>query len=176
MSVNKAILVGRLGRDPEIKFTASARAVAHFGLATDETFKNKTGERQKKTEWHRIVLWEKLAEIAAKYLKKGMLVYIEGRIETHEWEAKDGAKHAVTEIIGSKMTMLEKHQHATAENSDAVSQPAQPSEPEQNARPEQAKPASSKKKSARKSSSSPPRESSGVPRAELPDAPGWMKR
>ena len=78
MSVNKAILVGRLGRDPETRFTSGGQAVANFTLATDETFKDRSGERQKRTEWHRIVLWGKLAEITQQYLKKGMLVYIEG--------------------------------------------------------------------------------------------------
>src|SRR5579862_9978643 len=88
MSVNKAILVGRLGRDPETRFTSGGQAVANFTLATDETFKDRSGERQKRTEWHRIVLWGKLAEIAQQYLKKGQLVYIEGRIQSRQWEDK----------------------------------------------------------------------------------------
>lgn len=107
MSVNKVILVGRLGRDPETRFTASGQAVANFSLATDESFKSRSGERQKRTEWHRIVLWGKLAEIVQQYLKKGMLVYIEGRIQTRQWEDKrDGQKRTATEIIANVMRML----------------------------------------------------------------------
>ena len=88
MSVNKAILVGRLGRDPETRYTSGGQAVANFTLATDETFKDRAGERQKRTEWHRVVLWGKLAEIAQQYLKKGQLVYLEGRIQSRQWEDK----------------------------------------------------------------------------------------
>lgn len=107
MSVNKVILVGRLGRDPETRYTSGGQAVANFTLATDETFKDRSGERQKRTEWHRIVLWGKLAEIAQQYLKKGMLVYIEGRIQTRQWEDKrDGQKRTSTEIVANVMRML----------------------------------------------------------------------
>jgi single-strand DNA-binding protein len=107
MSVNKAILVGRLGRDPETRYTSGGQAVANFTLATDETFKDRVGERQKRTEWHRVVLWGKLAEIAQQYLKKGMLVYVEGRIQTRQWEDKrDGQKRTTTEIVGNVMRML----------------------------------------------------------------------
>jgi single-strand DNA-binding protein len=107
MSVNKAILVGRLGRDPETRYTSGGQAVANFTLATDETFKDRSGERQKRTEWHRIVLWGKLAEIAQQYLKKGTMVYIEGRIQTRQWEDKrDGQKRSTTEIVANVMRML----------------------------------------------------------------------
>jgi single-strand DNA-binding protein len=107
MSVNKAILVGRLGRDPETRYTSSGQAVANFTMATDETFKDRSGERQKRTEWHRVVLWGKLAEIAQQYLKKGTLVYIEGRIQTRQWEDKrDGQKKSTTEIVANVMRML----------------------------------------------------------------------
>ncbi len=107
MSVNKAILVGRLGRDPETRYTSGGQAVANFTLATDESFKDRSGERQKRTEWHRIVLWGKLAEITQQYLKKGMLVYIEGRIQTRQWEDKrDGQKKSTTEIVANVMRML----------------------------------------------------------------------
>ncbi|HKV03520.1 MAG TPA: single-stranded DNA-binding protein [Candidatus Acidoferrales bacterium] len=105
--MNKAILVGRLGRDPETRYTSGGQAVANFTLATDESFKDRSGERQKRTEWHRIVLWGKLAEIAQQYLKKGMLVYVEGRIQTRQWEDKrDGQKRTTTEIVGNVMRML----------------------------------------------------------------------
>lgn len=107
MSVNKVILVGRLGRDPETRYTSGGQAVANFTLATDESYKDRSGERQKRTEWHRIVLWGKLAEIAQQYLKKGMLVYIEGRIQTRQWEDKrDGQKRQTTEIVANVMRML----------------------------------------------------------------------
>lgn len=107
MSVNKVILVGRLGRDPETRFTSGGQAVANFTLATDESYKSRSGERQKRTEWHRIVLWGKLAEISQQYLKKGMQVYIEGRIQTRQWEDKrDGQKRTTTEIVATTMKML----------------------------------------------------------------------
>jgi single-strand DNA-binding protein len=107
MSVNKAILVGRLGRDPETRYTGGGQAVCNFTMATDETYKDRNGERQKRTEWHRIVLWGKLAEIAQQYLKKGMLVYIEGRIQTRQWDDKStGAKRTATDIVGNTMKML----------------------------------------------------------------------
>ncbi len=120
MSVNKAILVGRLGRDPETRFTSGGQAVANFTLATDETFKDRAGERQKRTEWHRIVLWGKLAEIAQQYLKKGMLVYVEGRIQTRQWEDKrDGQKRTTTEIVGSVMRMLTSRAEGAAAGASA---------------------------------------------------------
>jgi single-strand DNA-binding protein len=107
MSVNKAILVGRLGRDPETRFTSGGQPVSNFTLATDESYKDRSGERQKRTEWHRVVLWGKLAEIAQQFLKKGMLVYIEGRIQTRQWEDKrDGQKKSTTEIVANVMRML----------------------------------------------------------------------
>ena len=92
MSVNKVILVGRLGRDPETKYTSAGQAVCKFSLATDESFKDRNGERQKRTEWHRIVVWAKQAEIAQQYLKKGSLIYLEGRIQSREWTDKEGQK------------------------------------------------------------------------------------
>lgn len=107
MSVNKVILVGRLGRDPEIRYTSGGQAVANFTLATDESYKSRSGERQKRTEWHRIVLWGKLAEIAQQYLKKGMQIYVEGRIQTRQWEDKrDGQKRTTTEIVATTLKML----------------------------------------------------------------------
>jgi single-strand DNA-binding protein len=106
MSVNKVILVGRLGRDPETRYTSGGQAVCNFTLATDESFKDRSGERQKRTEWHRIVLWGKLAEIAQQYLKKGTMVYIEGRIQSRQWDDRDGNKRTTFEIVGNVMRML----------------------------------------------------------------------
>lgn len=105
--INKVILVGRLGRDPETRYTSSGQAVCNFTMATDESFKSRTGERQQRTEWHRIVMWAKLAEIAQQYLKKGQLVYIEGRLQTRQWDDKrDGSKKTTTEIVATTMKML----------------------------------------------------------------------
>ncbi len=121
MSVNKAILVGRLGRDPETRYTSGGQAVTNFTLATDETYKDRSGERQKRTEWHRIVLWGKLAEIAQQYLKKGMLVYVEGRIQTRQWEDKrDGQKRQTTEIVGNVMRMLTSRAEGAAAGAGAA--------------------------------------------------------
>ncbi len=106
MSVNKVILVGRLGRDPETRFTSGGQAVANFSVATDESYKDRNGERQKRTEWHKIVVWGKQAEIAQQYLKKGSLVFIEGRIQSREWQDKEGQKRTSFEIVANNFRML----------------------------------------------------------------------
>ena len=106
MSVNKVILVGRLGRDPETRYTGGGQAVANFSVATDETYKDRNGERQKRTEWHKIVVWGKQAEIAQQYLKKGSLIFIEGRIQSREWQDKEGQKRTSFEIVASNFRML----------------------------------------------------------------------
>jgi single-strand DNA-binding protein len=106
MSVNKVILVGRLGRDPETRYTGGGQAVANFSVATDETFKDRNGERQKRTEWHKIVVWGKQAEIAQQYLKKGSLIFIEGRIQSREWQDKEGQKRTSFEIVANNFRML----------------------------------------------------------------------
>ena len=106
MSVNKVILVGRLGRDPETRYTGGGQAVANFSMATDESYKDKNGERQKRTEWHRITAWGKLAEICQQYLKKGTMVYIEGRIQSREWQDKEGQKRTSFDIVANTMKML----------------------------------------------------------------------
>lgn len=105
--VNKAILIGRLGRDPEVRYTPDGTMVTNFTLATDESYKDKNGEKVQKTEWHRIVTYRKLAEICGNYLVKGKLVYIEGKIQTRSWEDKDGIKRQTTEIVASDMKMLD---------------------------------------------------------------------
>ena len=106
MSVNKVILVGRLGRDPETRYTGGGQAVANFSVATDETYKDKSGERQKRTEWHKIVVWGKQAEIAQQYLKKGSLIFIEGRIQSREWQDKEGQKRTSFKIVATNFRML----------------------------------------------------------------------
>ena len=104
--VNKVILIGNLGKDPEVRYLDSGVAVANFSLATTENYKNKEGERVSQTEWHNVVLWRGLAEVAEKYLKKGASVYIEGKIRTRKWEDKEGVTRYSTEILGDNMTML----------------------------------------------------------------------
>jgi single-strand DNA-binding protein len=105
-SVNKVILVGRLGKDPEVKYTQGGTPVAKFTVATNEVWKDQNGEKQERTEWHNIVAWTKLAEICGQYLNKGSRVYIEGRIQTRSWEDKEGNKRYTTEIRADNMVML----------------------------------------------------------------------
>lgn len=104
--VNKVILIGRLGRDPEMRYTAGGTPVCNFTLATDEVFRGKTGEMQRRTEWHRIVAWSKLAEQCSKLLGKGKLCYIEGRLQTRDWNDRDGNKRTTTEIVARVMRIL----------------------------------------------------------------------
>ena len=106
MSVNKVILVGNVGKDPEVRHLDSGVAVANFPLATSESYNSKSGERVTTTEWHNIVLWRGLAEVAEKYVTKGRQLYIEGRIRTRSYDDKDGNKRYITEIYGDQMTML----------------------------------------------------------------------
>lgn len=104
--VNKVIIVGRLGKDPEVRHLENGATVANFSVATSETYKDRnTGERREQTEWHNVVLWRGLAEVAEKYLHKGEMVYIEGKLRTRSWE-KDGVTRYTTEIVGDNMTML----------------------------------------------------------------------
>lgn len=107
-SINKAILIGHLGKDPETKFMPDGKAVANITVATSESWKDKSGEKQERTEWHRVSFFGKLAEIVGQYLKKGSQVYIEGRIQTRKWQDKDGNERYTTEIIGDEMKMLDK--------------------------------------------------------------------
>jgi single-strand DNA-binding protein len=104
--VNKAILIGNLGADPEVRSTSSGDAVANIRLATAFTWKDKNGEKQERTEWHRVVFFGKTAEIAGEYLKKGSLVYIEGHLQTRKWQDKDGQDRYTTEIIADRLHML----------------------------------------------------------------------
>jgi single-strand DNA-binding protein len=106
MSVNKVILVGNLGRDPEMRHTQNGRAVVNFTLATNERWKDRDGQQQERTEWHRIVAWDRLAEICTEYLSKGRQIYLEGRLQTREWEDREGNKRYTTEITAINMQML----------------------------------------------------------------------
>ncbi|MEO9803514.1 MAG: single-stranded DNA-binding protein [Reichenbachiella sp.] len=104
--VNKVILLGNLGKDPEVRHLENGRAVANFSIATSETYKNKQGEKVTNTEWHNVVLWTPLAEIAEKYLNKGNQVYIEGKLTSRSYEDKDGVTKYITEVVGREMTLL----------------------------------------------------------------------
>jgi single-strand DNA-binding protein len=105
-SLNKVMLIGNLGRDPEIRYMPSGDAMANLNLATTDTWKDKTGEKQERTEWHRIVMFGKQAEIAGEYLKKGSQVYIEGRLQTRKWTDKSNVERYTTEIVADRMQML----------------------------------------------------------------------
>lgn len=106
MSVNKVILIGRLGQDPELKYTPSGTAVANFSLATSESWNDKSGQKQDRTEWHRIVVWGKLAELCNQYLAKGRQAFVEGALQTRSWEGKDGNKRYTTEINARSVQFL----------------------------------------------------------------------
>ena len=115
--INKVILVGNLGQDPKVKYTAGGAAVTTLSLATSESWKDKdTGSDQERTEWHRVVLWRRLAEIAGEYLKKGSKVYIEGQLQTRKWE-QDGQTRYTTEVIGRDMQFLDSRGNSSANNS-----------------------------------------------------------
>ena len=105
-SLNKVMLLGRLGRDPEVRYTGSGKAMATFSLATSTRWRDQDGNDQERTEWHRIVAWGRLGEICGEYLSKGKQVYIEGRIQTRDWEDQEGAKRTTTEIVAGDMIML----------------------------------------------------------------------
>jgi single-strand DNA-binding protein len=106
MSVNKVILIGRLGKDPETRYMPNGEAVTNATLATSETWKDKAGAKQEKTEWHNLVFYRRLAEVAGEYLKKGSMIYVEGRLQTRKWQDKEGKDRYTTEIIANEMTML----------------------------------------------------------------------
>jgi single-strand DNA-binding protein len=137
--VNKAIIIGTLGRDPEVKYTAGGSAIVNVSVATNETWKDRTtGENQERTEWHRIVIFGKLAEIAAQYLKKGSQAYFEGRIQTRKWQGQDGQDRYTTEIVANEMQMLGGRGDSAGGSADF-------------GRPQQSSPASSPQSSAHSS-------------------------
>ncbi len=106
MSINKVIIVGRLGKDPELKYTPSGAAVCNFTVATSESWADKSGQKQEKTEWHRIVVWGKLGELCNQYLSKGRQVFVEGKIQTRSWEDQSGQKKYLTEVNGTNVQFL----------------------------------------------------------------------
>jgi single-strand DNA-binding protein len=120
-SVNKVILVGALGRDPELRYMPSGDALASFSIATTDTWKDKSGQKQERTEWHRISMFGKQAEVAGQYLKKGSSVYLEGRLQTRKWADKEGVERQTTEIVADRMQML--GGRPNQESASGVSQP-----------------------------------------------------
>ena len=119
--INKVILVGNLGKDPEVRSLDAGRKVANFSLATTETYKNKNGERVEQTEWHNVVYYGPVAEVIEKYLRKGSQIYVEGKIRTRSYDDKEGIKRYVTEIIGDTMTMLGTKGSSSSENGNGSS-------------------------------------------------------
>jgi len=125
MSVNKVILVGNVGKDPEVRYLEGGTAVCSFPLATSATYRNRDGERITSTEWHNIVLWRGLAEIAERYVKKGSQLFIEGRIRTRSWDDREGNKRYTTEIIADNMQMLGRRPDDTSSDTQAPSEESQ---------------------------------------------------
>lgn len=119
--INKVILVGHLGKDPEVRYLEGGSAVANFTLATSESYKDKSGKRVEQTEWHNIVVWRGLAEIAEKYLKKGMQIYLEGKIRSRSWDDKDGNKRYSIDIVGDTFTILGKKDDRSSAEGDKAS-------------------------------------------------------
>ena len=123
MSVNKAILIGRLGRDPEVRQMPNGEAVCNFSIATSESWKDQHGQKQERTEWHAITLYRRMAEVAGQYLKKGSLVYIEGRIQSRKYTDKNGVERTAYEIIGSEMKMLGGKAEGSSESANTAEPP-----------------------------------------------------
>ncbi len=143
-SVNKVILVGNLGKDPEVRYAPSGDAIANVTLATTENWKDKNGEKQEKTEWHRVSFFGKTAEVVGQYLKKGSQVYVEGRIQTRKWTDKEGQERYTTEIVADKMQMLGSRSGSTSMDGDSG----------ESRRPAAARPASSSSPASKSSGSS----------------------
>jgi single-strand DNA-binding protein len=133
-SINKIILIGNLGQDPELRYTSSGVAVASFSLATGESWKDQDGNVQEKTQWHKLVAWRKLAEIVGEYLKKGSKVYIEGRIQYRSYDDKNGVKKDITEIVVDQLLMLDSkgasHSNGPSTAAPAAQQPVEESGPD----------------------------------------------
>ena len=124
MAVNKVILIGNVGKDPEVRYLESGVPVAKFPLATSETYKNKSGERISNTEWHNIVLWRGLAEVAEKYIKKGAQLFIEGKIKSRSWDDKEGNKRYITEIVADAIQLLGRAPGEDAQTPPSTSAPS----------------------------------------------------
>lgn len=138
-SVNKVILVGNLGRDPEMRYTAGGDAIANFSIACTDSYKDKNGAKQDRTEWVRIVIFGRTAEVAGQYLKKGSSVYIEGRLQTRKWQNKEGVDQNTTEVVADRMQMLGGREGGASNSYEAMDEDQ--SQPQQASRPAQASPA-----------------------------------
>ncbi len=136
-SLNKIMLIGNLGRDPEIRYTQEGSPVANFSLATTESYTDKGGIRQERTEWHNIVAWNRLAELAKRYLSKGRQVYVEGRLRTREWTDRDGNKRRTTEVVALQMVLLGSRGESAAEAASAPSAVPAPAYGESEPAPEE---------------------------------------
>lgn len=121
--VNKIILVGRLGKDPEIRYTQSGAGVTNFNLATSENWTDREGQKQERTEWHRVVVWGKMAEVCSQYLQKGRQVYVEGRLQTRQWDDKDGNKRYTTEVVANTVQFLDKAGSAQESSDQSMGAP-----------------------------------------------------
>lgn len=127
-SVNKVILIGNLGKDPELRYTPNGTAVGNFNIATNEVWTDRNGEKQTRTEWHRIVTWAKLAETCGEFLTKGKQVYVEGSIQTRSWDDKEGNKRTTTEIKAQRVVMLGKAEERPMEEAAATQEPVEDSD------------------------------------------------
>ena len=124
--LNKAMIIGRLGRDPEVRYTQGGQAVANFSIATDERWTDKSGEKNERTEWHKIVAWGRQAELAGEYLKKGRQVYVEGRLQTREYEDKEGVRRWSTEVVAQELQFLDSRGAGGQQDAVSASVAAQP--------------------------------------------------
>ncbi len=127
-SVNKVFLIGRLGSNPEVRYTSNGTAVAHFNLATNDTWTDKNGQKQERTEWHRVIAWTKLGELCGQYLSKGRQVFVEGRLQTRDWTDKDGTKRYTTEIVAQNIQFLGRENDKTLSQDIAPQVAEEPSE------------------------------------------------
>lgn len=166
MSLNKCMIIGNLGRDPEMRYTPSGQAVTQFTVAVNRYYKDAQGERQEETEWFRVVAWAQQAEFAAEYLRKGAKVYIEGRIQTRQWEGQDGQKRYTTELVANTIQTLERRQRDDA--GDGGGYEAAP-RPQRSAQQGQAQQGQAQQGQAQQGQAAPGQAAPGQPAAEQPE-------
>ena len=169
MSVNKVILVGNVGKDPEVRYLDEGTPIAKFPMATSETYKNRAGERVSTTEWHNVVLWRGLAQVAEKYVKKGTQLYIEGRIKTRSYDDAEGNKKYITEITGDQLQLLGRRPDESGEGGQAPAAPAQ--QPSQGQSPAAGQPAADQSPAAGQPAADQP-PAAGQPAADQPPVSG----
>lgn len=163
-SLNKVMLIGRLGMDPEIRYTESGRAVVKLRLATDESYTDKQGQKVEQTEWHTVVVWGRQAEPCANYLRKGSLAYVEGSLQTRKWQAQDGSDRYTTEIKASRVQFLE-----TRNSQGQGAQPQQQSQAPQQGRPQP----QGQRSQGQQNRQQQPRQNGGAPRQQQPTQPEY---